>query len=418
MSDRYFPIKTQTACQLKWTWSTLFLNKGTTSSCHRVKKEQITAETFDSFHNTPKKIEDRTLMLDGQWPTGGCEYCSSIEKAGGSSDRMMHLKIPNLVPPELDHTPNEIFVTPRIVEVYFDNVCNMSCLYCDDEFSSKIYQENQKFGPFEKHGILIKNQTKQSERLSDLTQAFWRWLDKNYTQVFRLHVLGGEPFYQPQFETMLDFFESHPSPHLELNVISNLKISRSKLTAYVEKIKKLVAERKLKRFDLTASIDCFGKEQEYVRHGMNLEQWKENFNYLVDQRWITLNINQTLTGLTIKTVPELIDHIKQIKKNRKIGHHFSIVKVGHYEFLHPGIFGTNFFTEDFDRILAIMPDDTQWDQYAKTYMNGIKMQIESCSRDQEKIQQLGTYLDELDRRRNLNWRTTFPWLEKEINHVV
>jgi hypothetical protein len=236
--------------------------------------------------------------------------------------------------------------------------------------------------------------------------------------VFRLHVLGGEPFYQPQFDTMLDFFESHPSPHLELNVISNLKISKSKLVAYVEKIKKLVAERKIKRFDLTASIDCFGKEQEYVRHGMNLEQWKENFNYLVNQRWITLNINQTLTGLTIKTVPELIDYIAQIKKNRKIGHHFSIVKVGNYEFLHPGIFGAGFFTKDFDKILAAMPDDTQWDQYAKTYMNGIKLQIESCSREQEKIQQLVTYLDELDRRRNLNWRSVFPWIEKESEHVV
>jgi len=418
MSDRYFPIKTQTACQLKWTWSTLFLNKGTTSSCHRVKKEQITAETFDSFHNTPKKLADRTLMLNGEWPTGGCEYCSSIEQAGGSSDRIMHLKIPNLVPPELDQNSQEVTVTPRIVEVYFDNFCNMSCLYCDDEFSSKIYQENQKFGLFEKNGIVIKNQTKQPERLNDLTQAFWKWLGTNYNEVFRLHVLGGEPFYQPQFDTMLDFFESHPSPHLELNVISNLKIPKSKLVAYVEKIKKLVAERKIKRFDLTASIDCFGKEQEYVRHGMNLEQWKENFNYLVNQRWITLNINQTLTGLTIKTVPELIDYIAQIKKNRKIGHHFSIVKVGNYEFLHPGIFGAGFFTKDFDKILAAMPDDTQWDQYAKTYMNGIKLQIESCSREQEKIQQLVTYLDELDRRRNLNWRSVFPWIEKESEHVV
>jgi organic radical activating enzyme len=417
MPDRYFPIKTQTACQLKWTWSTIFLNKGTTSSCHRVDKEQITAETFDSFHNTPKKIEDRKLMLAGQWPTGGCEYCSSIEQAGGSSDRTMHLKIPNLVPPELDQSTEEVFVTPRIVEVYFDNVCNMSCLYCIDELSSNIYQENQKFGPFEKHGVIIKSQTKNHERLEELTRAFWKWFEKNHNGVFRLNVLGGEPFYQPQFENLLEFFESHPNPDLVLNVVSNLKISKSKLIKYVEKIKKLLVERKIKRFDLTASIDCFGKEQEYVRHGMNLDQWRENFNYLVDQRWITLNINQTLTSLTIKTVPELIDYIGQIKKNRKIGHHFSLV-VGSYKFLHPGIFGPGFFTEDLDKILSSMSDDSQWDQHAKTYMNGIKMQIESCERDQYKIQQLGIYLDELDRRRNLNWRTTFPWLEKELNYVV
>lgn len=417
MPDRYFPIKTQTACQLKWTWSTLFLNGAKTSSCHRVNKELLTPETFDSFHNTPKKLADRTLMLDGKWPTGGCEYCSDIEKAGGSSDRMLHLNIPNLVPPELDENLEAIVVTPRIVEVYFDNVCNMSCLYCNDELSSKIYQENQKFGTFEKHGILIKNQQRESERLNDLTELFWKWFDANHNAVFRLHVLGGEPFYQPQFDTTLDFFDSHPSPHLELMVVTNLKISKSNLVEYIEKIKKLIVEKKIKRFDLNASIDCFGKEQEYVRHGMSLDQWKENFDYLVNQRWITLNINQTLTGLTIKTVPELIAHIKQIKKNRKIGHHFSTV-VGSYKFLHPGIFGPDFFAADFDRILATMPDDTVWDQHAKDYMTGIKLQIGSCERNQEKIQQLAIYLDELDRRRNLNWRETFPWLEKELNRVV
>ena len=32
-----FPIKTKTACQSKWTWSTIYLNTLSTASCHRVK---------------------------------------------------------------------------------------------------------------------------------------------------------------------------------------------------------------------------------------------------------------------------------------------------------------------------------------------------------------------------------------------
>jgi wyosine [tRNA(Phe)-imidazoG37] synthetase (radical SAM superfamily) len=31
-----------------------------------------------------------------------------------------------------------------MIEIYFDNVCNMSCIYCWDGFSSKIQQENIK----------------------------------------------------------------------------------------------------------------------------------------------------------------------------------------------------------------------------------------------------------------------------------
>jgi hypothetical protein len=126
MVDRYFPIKTDTACQLKWNWSTLRLYNGITSSCHRVQGDPITTDDFDSFHNTPKKLADRQLMLQGQWPVGGCEYCQKIEQAGGHSDRMFHLDIPNMTPPELDTNVVAVEVTPKIVEVYFDNVCNMS----------------------------------------------------------------------------------------------------------------------------------------------------------------------------------------------------------------------------------------------------------------------------------------------------
>jgi len=149
MSAKYFPIKTETACQLKWNWSTIRLYTGVTSSCQRASYSNITVDNFDSFHNTREKIDARKLMLNGQWPSGGCGYCQQIEAAGGVSDRMFHTSIPNMYPLELDNNSLAVEVTPTILEVYFDNVCNMSCIYCWDGFSSKIQQENIKFGRFE-----------------------------------------------------------------------------------------------------------------------------------------------------------------------------------------------------------------------------------------------------------------------------
>ena len=49
-----FPIETATACQNKWTWSSIYLNLLSTASCHRVKPVEISLENFDDFHNTPK----------------------------------------------------------------------------------------------------------------------------------------------------------------------------------------------------------------------------------------------------------------------------------------------------------------------------------------------------------------------------
>ena len=130
MSSKFFPIKTDTACQLKWNWSTLYLHQGKTASCHRTGWSQITPDTFDSFHNTPEKLQDRQYMLAGQWPANSCAYCREIEAVGGTSDRQLHLTIPNLVPRELDADTTAISVTPTILEIFLNNTCNLSCLYC------------------------------------------------------------------------------------------------------------------------------------------------------------------------------------------------------------------------------------------------------------------------------------------------
>jgi organic radical activating enzyme len=417
MPAKYFPIKTQTACQAKWAWSSLRLINGVTSSCHRSSLSKINVENFNTFHNTPEKITARNQMLEGQWPTGGCEYCKNIEDAGGTSDRMFHTSISDQSPPELTDNPNATHVTPTILEIYFDNTCNMSCIYCWDGFSSKIHNENLKFGRFEKNGIVIENRSNKTEQFAELTSAMWEWMKENHKTLKRFHVMGGEPFYQSHFDSCLNFFDEYPCPDIEFNVISNIMITNPRLKKHIDRVKLLVDQKKIKRFDLTVSIDCFGPEQEYVRYGLDLQQWRENFEYLVSQPWIYLNINHTITALTIKTMPELIDYMNSFKDQREIGHHFSTVVMTH-ECLHPGVFGSEFFSQDFDKILNCMRQETWQEKKAYDYMMGIRSQIESCQRQPDKIRQLGVLLDEIDRRRNLNWKNVFPWLQQEIKNVV
>ena len=416
MPDKFFPIKTDTACQLKWTWSTIQLYSGVTNSCHRVGNSMIDPDNFDSFHNTEKKLQDRKIMLEGQWPTGGCEYCQNIEQSGGQSDRQFHLQIPNLVPPELDVDPTATHVTPRILEVYLDNVCNMSCVYCWDGFSSRIQQENIKFGDFTSNGIEIKNTSVRHPEHKKMSDAFWHWMEENYQSLRRFHLLGGEPFFQPQFETCLEFLETHHNPDLEFNIVSNLKVPANKLQNFVERVRQLIVTKRIKQFDLTCSIDCWGQEQEYIRYGIDLSAWKQNFEYIAKQKWIVLNINQTITGLGIKSIPDLIDYVNQHNKDRKIGHYF-MACVNRSQ-LYPGIFGAGFFDKDFERILSVMPNDTWQHKQAYNMMQGLQSEFNAHSRNNQELSKLRIFLDEIDRRRNLDWKKTFPWLEKELIDVV
>ncbi len=407
---KYFPIIVDPACQLKWAWSTILLAQGTTQSCHRVTPHTFDTNTFN-FHNTEEKIHQRKTMLQGQWPQDGCQYCENIEKTGlGKSDRQFFLEVPGLTPAELINDNTATTVSPTILELYLDNTCNLSCVYCVPEASSQIDFELKKFGRFEKNGLVLESKFEKHKDFEKIQQNFWNWFGNNVHQLRRLHLLGGEPFYQKQFDMFLDFFNQNPCPDLEFNIVTNLVLSKSKLENYVKQFEKLLATRKLKTLEITCSIDCWGPQQEYVRYGLDLDKWKDNFEVLINHKWIKLNINNTISVLTIKTLPELIRKLKEWTKERKIEHYFSTTIYPSY--MHPAIIGADEFKDDFKEILDLMESDSWRGAHAKEYMQGIVATINQSTYNKEEMTKLITFLNENDRRRGLNWRELFPWLEK------
>ena len=412
----FFPITTKTACQLKWTWSTIFLNDGTTASCHRVGRHKIALKDFDNFHNTPLKIEQRETMLRGEWPRAsdgmhvdkGCSYCRKIEEAGGQSDRLFHTQIPGLVPKELEYNPTATVVTPKILEVFINNTCNLSCTYCYYGNSSKIEKENKEFGEFNQNGVHIPSVTVDREMNKKYTEAWFRWMEKNSSELRRLHLLGGEPLYQQEFYRVLDFFETHPNKELELNIVTNLMVPTKKLESTLEKIKIMLVHKKFKRFDVTVSLDCWGAEQEYARYGLSLKLMEKNLQLLIQNKWIYLNINSTLSPLTLKSFIHLIKKIKEWKKNRTLNHHMQTVFAPHYH--NPDIFGGKFWENDLQNCVNAMPVDNWQEHTQKNYLIGIAKQIMSVEAKPSLIKQLHTHLDELDRRRGTDWKKIFPYL--------
>ena len=410
-TNKFFPIKTATACKLKWTWTTLFLFSNNTGSCHRTGFSKINKENFFDFHNTELKINDRQRMLEGKWPESSCVYCKEIEASGGYSDRMLQLQQPEYVPKELDIDPTAVKVTPRILEVYLNNKCNLGCLYCFDILSSTIQQENKKFGYFEKNDVVIK--PLDTSELQDLIPEFFSWLEINYQDLQRIQIEGGEPFLNREFDRLLDFFDTHPNSELELGLVTNLMLKEKILERYIARFKKLLIQKKLKRLDITCSIDCWGPQQEYVRYGLDLGVWERNFKQLLSNNWIKLNINQAITPLGIKTMPELIVKLNEWKQVRQVGHFFSTAYPGP-TYMMLKIFGSGEFDNDYEKILQLMKQDSDEETKAYHYMKGI---FDSCKAEPinyKEISKLITYLDEKDRRRETNWRPLFPWLEKYV----
>lgn len=415
MSKKIFPIQSETACLLKWAWSTVYLGQGTSSSCHRTDQAPIPKDNFSSFHNLPNKIRAREMMRRGEWPQEGCQYCQKIEEAGGTSDRMYQIQAGH----DVDRTPTELFedpdtneVVPTILEVYFNNVCNMACLYCGGHFSSKWEEETKRFGDFKSGTVNISNWSPKNTDYDQQLADFWKYLDENdrYKKIRYYQILGGEPFFQDEFDTSIEFWESHPNPELCFNIITNLKVAPKKFRAYIDRFEQMVNNGALKRLQITGSLDSWGPQEEYVRWGLDLKEWEENFTYLLDKPWVVQCVNAAISPLTIKTAPELVRKINEWNKIRPphnpISYSFMTVMAPPY--MDPAIFGAGVFEDDLDAIVAEMHDED-----AQEHMLGIKKQISNTIRNVERIQDLQAYLDEIDRRRSTNWRELFPWLDCE-----
>lgn len=402
LTNKVFPIATDTACQLKWNWSTLYLATEKTASCHRSDIHSFDTDQFD-FHNTPQKISARDRMLNGLWPVNGCNYCKNVEQAGGISDRITNLNFPGIhAPLELDSDPTAVAVTPRILEVYFDNVCNLKCVYCDSGFSSLWDAENQK------HGLpaFVKSQNIEQNKAK-----LFEWLKTNAQHLTVFNILGGEPLYQQELEQCLDFFQAYPAPELKLQMFSNLNAKPAHLQRIVERIKLLIETNCLREFEITASLDCWGAEQEYVRYPLDLHVWETNFEYLLNQHWINLIIGSTVTPLTVKTFPALLERINQWNTVRHIYHYQNSVTRPSHMFI--DIFG-DIFSDDFARALALKPTDTDEQRSSKTYLAGIAKQAAHTGPNIKEITNLFNFLNSNDHKRGTSWPQVFPWLVDEF----
>lgn len=416
MNQKIFPIKTATACQLKWSHSTVFLTRLATSSCHRVKHNTFDIDAFD-FHNIPEKISARKLMLEGKWPGNGCEHCKSIEDAGGTSDRIIHLDMPGYEPPpELDSDPVAVSVTPRQLEIYFSNVCNLKCLYCIPEFSSQINQENSKFGPFNSNGINLPGFKPIPEEYKPATDKMFEWLDKNIHYLHKLMILGGEPFVQKETKRLLNFLTGRKLPDLDLVIFSNLTIDHDVFKEYIDQLKLIKNDCLLKNIQIIGSLDCWGEPAEYVRSGLNLNMFQRNFEYVLNNTDFLLNINSALGPLTAPTMPALAKKINEWSKTRTV--YWSMMKTGGWPFMHPAIFGPVILDLGYREAIKLFDtNDCDIKKNYKTYYNGIIKEIEQSVPDLNKQLALKTYLVEMDRRRGTDYKKTFPSIAALLEDV-
>ena len=317
-------------CIAKWKQVTLHLQTGHTHSCHHPTTHLVPLTEVvvnpAALHNTRFKKQQRKLMLEGKRPSE-CDYCWRVEDSGPDalSDRVYkssdtwarkYLK-------ETSDTPWDWDVAPSYLEVSFSSVCNFKCSYCTPEVSSKWMEEAERFGPFPtstRFGDIswLKQAGKfpiPHNEYNPYVDAFWAWWPTIYDKLEHFRVTGGEPLLAKDTFRVLDYVIEHPNPNLDLSINSNMCIPDGLLDKFIEKIKIICAEKKVKKFKIFTSCDAHGKAAEYIRDGLDYEQWKINIQRVLDQvPECTFTIMSTYNALSISTYMDFLKDVVEIKR--------------------------------------------------------------------------------------------------------
>ena len=379
-----------------------------------------------NFHNIPAKLEARRKMLRGEWPGRGCEHCKHIEEAGGTSDRMIHLNLEGTTaPPELDTDLTAVDVTPRQLEVYWGNTCQQSCIYCGSHYSSTIQQEEKRFGNFEVEGVKIKNNWRKNPHIEEHTELLFKWFEKNLHNLHKIMVMGGEPFLQKETFRFIEFLEKGDYPDLTLVFFSNHNIEHERFKNWMDRLERLQKSGRLDKIQIFFSCDAFGKEGEYVRTGLDLEVAIKNFEHILHNTNIEQAINSALTVTAVPGMPRMVKYINECSKIKPI--YWSMMKanqheIGPREYMYPGIFGNKVNEWGLREAVDLFDTKSHGHQDSvkvnhKRYMTGIIKEFDQRKPSLLRQKQFKIYLNELDRRRNTDWKLVYPQIYNEVKDL-
>lgn len=308
-----------TFCLAKWHHSTIYLQLGQTHSCYHPPPHEIPLEELknnpSALHNTSQKKKERTMMLDGEKPSG-CQYCWNIENLGEGfksdrSERNENIFTIERIN-EIKNSPREFNINPEYIELSFGNECNFKCGYCHPKYSSSYYKEIKDHGPY----AMVKNHRNDidwfkiyEEESNPYVEAWWKWWPELSKTLHILRVTGGEPLIQQSTWKLLSSLDENPLPHLGLNLNSNFGVKPVLIDRFIEKVNLLTSGSKIREFKLFTSIDTWGDRAEYLRTGLDVASWEQNLIKYLRETRSPVTLMNTFNVLTVTSFKTLLAKI-------------------------------------------------------------------------------------------------------------
>lgn len=192
---------------------------------------------------------------------------------------------------ELDYT-NLRYVNFKVL----GNLCNLKCIMCSSDASSKIAAESKKYFNFKGEPNL--------EPFNEYTKnKYFQEIEKIVDAVDQFNLVGGETLIHPDFNKIFNIFLKKDLRNFKLQIITNATVIPDIIYQNAYRFKKL---------EIVISIDGVEAKGEYVRHGLNWAKFKENIQKLHSHSHIHLYFITATQMLNIGYMGEIYDFIKSL----------------------------------------------------------------------------------------------------------
>lgn len=311
-------------CGAKWYNATIWLGSGQTTSCHHppAHKADIQVVKFNpkAIHNTPQKKEDRRKMLAGERPSG-CEYCWKIEDMGVDAVSDRPYKSMTYTEDELllaTRTPVEEDVDLRTLEIAFDRTCQFACSYCNPAFSTTWVKDIKKNGPYinlvtDGRGhfthVHEHDQLYDFHETNPYIEAFFAWWESDlHRTLTELRITGGEPLMSGHTWKLFDWFKANKNKSTcQLAINSNLGFGQDVVDRMLDSTEGV-------KMMLYTSNESVGPHAEYIRDGLDWNQWFSNMEHLLKAERMRLSIMMTINALCLESLPDMLYQVMAWKK--------------------------------------------------------------------------------------------------------
>ena len=271
------------------------------SCCNiKVSDSHIDKQTPKQFFNSTHTKQFRKNLLEGK-KLPECITCQYQEEKSKNSQRIEYNKYYNILNNQTKEYYKNIIEKLRISklenplysDIHVSNLCNLKCLTCNDNDSSKFHAENK----------LLENSEFPNDNFSLIKDRMLNAVNSVITNdLLFLDVRGGETLMVPEIKKILKNVSEVRASKITLKIQTNGNIVPDEEWCDIFK--------KFKRTKVNVSIDAYGEDNHYIRYPSEWSKTLATIDVLQKQN-IKFLVNTVVSNLNIMVVDKLFNWIQE-----------------------------------------------------------------------------------------------------------